>query len=93
MYYTYVLLSSIDNKFYIGYTNNIEVRLENHREDLVESTKNRRPLKLIYCEICLNKYDALHREKYFKSGFGRRFLKNRLENYYNAQARDGGRGK
>ena len=34
-------------------------------------------------EACLNEIDAIKREKYFKSGFGRRFLNNRLENYLN----------
>ncbi len=82
MYYTYVLKSFKDNKLYIGYTNDLRNRIKEHESGLVKSTKNRRPLKLIYYEACLNKYDAIKREKYFKTGFGRRFLKNRLENYF-----------
>ena len=81
MYYTYVLLSERDNNFYIGFTKDLRSRLEKHNNGLVASTLHRGPLRLIYYEACLNKNDALLREKYFKSGFGRRFLKNRLEFY------------
>ena len=90
MYFTYVLTSGKDNKLYIGYTSNLKSRLKKHDSGKVFATKDRLPLKLIYCELCLNKYDAIKREKYFKTGFGRRFLKNRLENYNKSQARDGG---
>ena len=81
MFFTYVLISESDNKFYVGFTNDLQKRIEEHQKGAVASTANRRPLKLIYYEACLNKKDALKREKYFKTGFGRRFLKNRLESY------------
>jgi len=77
-YYTYVLLSQRDNLHYIGWTNDIKERLKKHFEGKVIATKDRRPLKLVYCEICLDKQKAIKREKYFKTGFGRRFLKNRI---------------
>ncbi len=83
MFFTYVLISERDNKFYIGFTDDLEKRLEGHHKGIVASTANRRPLKLIYYEACLNSKDALKREKYFKTGFGRRFLRNRLETYSN----------
>ena len=78
MFYIYVLKSTKDNKLYIGYTENLKVRFNQHNEGRVESTKNRRPLQLVYYEACLDKQKALNREKYFKTGFGRRFLKDRL---------------
>jgi len=81
MYYTYVLLSESDNNFYTGFTKDLKSRLEKHNNGLVASTLYRRPLRLIYYEACLNENDAIVREKYFKSGFGRRFLNSRLENY------------
>jgi len=81
-WYTYVLESKIDKKFYIGITHNVKYRIKRHNKGEVLSTKNRKPFNLVYCEICLNQRDAIKREKYFKTGFGRRFLKNRLENYY-----------
>ncbi|MFH1601967.1 MAG: GIY-YIG nuclease family protein [Candidatus Shapirobacteria bacterium] len=78
MYITYVLKSKKDNKLYIGYTKNIEARLEEHNHGLVNATKNRRPFEVVYFEACRNKHKALQREKYFKTGFGRRFLKTRI---------------
>ncbi|PJE50483.1 MAG: excinuclease ABC subunit C [Candidatus Yanofskybacteria bacterium CG10_big_fil_rev_8_21_14_0_10_36_16] len=90
MYYTYILLSKADNHFYVGISSNLKQRLDEHKNGKVKATKNRRPLILIYYECCLNKKDAIKREQYLKSGFGRRFIKNRLENYL-TQARDGGR--
>jgi len=81
-YYTYVLQSLKDYKFYYGYTNNLKSRIEQHNKGQVESTKYRRPLKSIYFEGCLNKEDALKREKYFKTYYGRMYLKKRLLNSY-----------
>jgi putative endonuclease len=81
-YYTYVLFSLKDGKNYAGYTKNLKLRFEQHQNGLVNSTKNRRPLKLIYFEACLSQPDALKREKYFKTYYGRMFLKNRLVNWH-----------
>ena len=81
-YYTYVLRSLKDGKNYTGYTKNLKLRFEQHCNGEVESTKNRRPLDVIYFEACLNQQDATHREKYFKTHFGRMFLKNRLKKWY-----------
>ena len=79
MYYTYVLLSQKDGWFYTGSTGNLKKRIESHNNGEVSSTKYRRPLRLIYYEACLNKLDALRREKYLKTGGGKRYLKNRLK--------------
>lgn len=81
MYYVYVLQSEKDNKLYTGYTKDLKLRFEQHQKGLVESTKNRRPLKLIYYEACLNQQDATHREKYLKTAYGKQFLKSRLKSY------------
>jgi putative endonuclease len=78
MYYTYVLKSSKDNKLYIGYTTDSKSRLKEHNNGPSKSTLTRKPFVLVYYEACLNKYKALRREKYFKTGFGRRFLKDRI---------------
>lgn len=78
MFYTYVLKSKKDKKLYIGFTNNLRKRIDDHYQGKVEATKNRRPLKLIYYEAGKSKHKAIKREKYFKTGYGRRFLKNRI---------------
>lgn len=80
-FYVYVLQSEKDNQFYTGYTHNVNQRVTQHNAGKVQSTKNRTPLKLIYWEGCLNQKDALHREKYLKTAWGKRYLKNRLKNY------------
>ena len=80
-YYVYVLKSESDNQFYTGYTSDLRKRLEKHNKGEVQSTKNRLPLKLVYFEGCLNQQDATHREKYLKSTYGKRYLKNRLKHY------------
>ena len=77
-FYTYVLLSQKDNRLYIGSTENLVRRFKEHNKGLVDATKNRRPLTLIYYEACTNKVKAQKRELYFKTGFGRGFLKNRI---------------
>jgi len=66
-YYVYVLLSEKDGKKYTGYTKNLSLRFEAHNSGKVPSTKNRRPLKLIYFKGCLSQDDALRREKYLKN--------------------------
>lgn len=77
-HYVYVLLSQKDNEFYIGYTNDLKRRIEEHNAKKNFSTKGRLPLILIYAETCLNEEDSRRREKYLKTTQGRRFLKLRL---------------
>jgi putative endonuclease len=81
MYYSYVLQTDKDNEFYIGFTKDLKLRFEKHEKGLVESTKNRRPMKLIYYEACLNQKDGTKCEKYLKTYNGKRFLHNRLKSY------------
>lgn len=78
MFYTYVLKSSKDEKLYIGFTNNLKRRFFEHNQGNIKATKNRRPFQLVYYEASLIEDLAIKREKYFKTGFGRRFLKERI---------------
>ena len=82
MYYTYLLKSLKDKKNYTGYTSNLEQRLAEHNAGKVTSTKHRGPFQLIYFEACLHKKDAIKRENYFKTHYGRMFLKKRLASFY-----------
>jgi putative endonuclease len=81
MYYIYVLLSENDGKFYTGFTKDLKLRFEQHARGLVDSTRNRRPLRLAYYEACLNQGDATRREKYLKTYHGKMFLRRRLKSY------------
>lgn len=81
MYYTYVIQSKTDKRFYTGSTKDLQKRLNEHNAGKVSSTKNRIPFELIYYEACLHEQDARAREKYLKSGMGKRYLKNRLNRF------------
>jgi len=74
----YALQSSKDGKKYIGYTNNLKRRLEEHKKGLSFATKFRLPFELIYFEGCKNMADAKRRENYLKTTQGARFLGLRL---------------
>lgn len=78
-YYVYVLLSTKDRRFYVGFTTDLKHRLQQHARGEVTSTKHRRPLKLIFYEYFVNKQDAKSRETFLKSGFGKRELKKALK--------------
>ncbi|OGZ33723.1 MAG: excinuclease ABC subunit C [Candidatus Portnoybacteria bacterium RBG_19FT_COMBO_36_7] len=80
MHYVYVLRSLKDKELYVGRTEDLKERLLEHKKGRVESTKERRPLKFLYCEASNNIKDAVHREKYLKTAWGKRYLKHRLKN-------------
>jgi len=81
MYYVYVIKSQRDKQLYTGFTGDLENRLREHNSGRVPSTKRRCPFDLLYYEACLNEKDALAREKYLKSGMGKRYLRNRLKSF------------
>lgn len=83
----YVLESLKDKFWYTGCTSNLAERLKEHHDGKVYATKHRRPFILIYIEASYNKYDAFAREKYLKSGMGKKYLKNRLKYYYNGKTK------
>jgi len=77
-FYVYILISQKDNRFYIGYTNNLKRRLTQHAKGEVKSTKNRRPLKLVHYEYFIDEVDAKSREVFLKSGAGHKQIKDKL---------------
>ncbi|MBI2495893.1 MAG: GIY-YIG nuclease family protein [Candidatus Omnitrophica bacterium] len=81
MKYTYVLLSHKDRRWYTGWTTDLRHRVQEHQAGQVPSTKGRGPFALIYYEACLHEGDAVARERYLKSGMGKRYLKNRLARF------------
>src|SRR3989338_3013321 len=81
-WYVYVLQSEKTGGWYIGSTKNMQKRILSQNSGKNRSTKSKAPWGLIYCEIGLNKNDARAREKYLKSGQGRRYLKNRLKFFF-----------
>jgi len=81
MVYTYVIRSKKDKKWYSGTTIDLRKRFQDHNDNKVTSTKNRGPFELIYYEACIAMNDALARERYLKTGMGKRYLKNRTKRF------------
>ncbi len=81
MYYVYILKSLKDNNKYIGSTNNLQRRIREHNAGKVLSTKNRRPLILIYKEKYDNESEARGKEKFYKTYSGFKELRDKLSGY------------
>ncbi len=85
MYHVYLLKSKKNSSLYVGYTNDIKRRLEEHNEGLVGYTKKYAPWALVYYESFLLLKDAKAREKslkYFGKAYGQ--LKHRINNSLNS---------
>lgn len=84
--YVYVLRSKKDGKWYTGCAHDLRKRIEQHRTGKVSSTKGRSPLDIIYYEAARDEDDAFDRERYLKTGMGKRYLKNRLKRFLSLTA-------
>ena len=81
MFYVYVLRSIADDGLYIGFSTDLKRRLSEHKQGISFATKHRGPWKLIYYEAYTEREDGEKRERYLKSGVGRRFLRHQLRYY------------
>ncbi len=75
-FFVYAIKSQLDGRIYVGFTSDIDRRLQEHNSGKTKSTKGFKPWKLIYFEECIGRVEARKREKYLKSGIGKEFLKN-----------------
>ena len=80
-WYTYILRSTKNEKWYTGYTRDLRKRFDEHTNGKSIYTKSRGPFTLVYYEACPNEDDAKAREKYLKTGTGERYIKNRLKRF------------
>jgi putative endonuclease len=80
MFYVYVIKSQVDGRLYKGLTQNIENRIRLHNKGKTKSTKPFRPWKLVYYESFNSREHAREREKFFKTGRGRDFIKKIIYN-------------
>lgn len=72
-FYVYFLRSLRNDKVYTGFSQrHPEVRLKEHLNGTNKWSRKNGPFKLIYFEKYHCKQDAMQREKFFKSGFGRK---------------------
>lgn len=79
--YVYILQSIKSGMLYTGCTNDLRKRFKEHQDGKSTYTKGRGPFELIYYEASLNSKDCYAREKYLKSGMGKRYLKNRMKRF------------
>lgn len=85
MYYVYCLISLKSGKLYIGYTNDLKRRVAEHDAgNGGKFTKENKPLELIFYEAHCNKKDAKAMENFYKSGYGKEVLKEKLKNHLNS---------
>lgn len=81
-HYVYILYNPRKDFIYIGYTENLKQRIEEHKSGDVKSTKPYRPLELIHFEAYVMKSDAKRRERYLKTNRGRTTLLTMLKDYF-----------
>jgi putative endonuclease len=81
MNYVYVLQSLRDRRWYTGMAADLRKRIHDHESGRVDSTCHRRPFRLVYYEACLCRSDAARRERYLKSGRGKKYLGQRLRDW------------
>lgn len=81
MYYVYVLKSEKSGQWYTGSTGDLRKRLSQHNLKESNWTKRGVPWQIIYYEASLDEVDAREREKYLKTGNGKRYLKARLKRF------------
>ena len=80
-YYVYALCSMQRNYIYVGMTTNVLRRYAEHNKGYERTTRPYRPFYLLYSEEHASRIDARKREKYFKSGVGKEYLKRLRMDY------------
>jgi len=79
-YYSYVLRSLKNGILYKGSTQDLEKRIATHNKGLVQYSSRHIPWELVLFEEFKTRSEALHREKWYKTGVGREWIKNHITN-------------
>ncbi|MGB4972490.1 MAG: GIY-YIG nuclease family protein [Cyclobacteriaceae bacterium] len=75
MFTVYVLYSKSHNKIYVGFTSDLNSRLDSHNTYSTKGhTVKYRPWTLVHSELFETKKEAMEREKQLKSAKGREFI-------------------
>lgn len=77
MIFVYVMRSEVDGRFYVGMSQNVQKRLQEHNTGRTRSTKGYAPWKLFFQETFEDRSTARKREKYLKSGYGKQWIKEK----------------
>ena len=75
-FFVYALVSDKDGRIYVGFSTNLEKRIIEHNSGKTKSTKGYMPWKILYFEEVSDRASARQKEKYYKSGVGKEFLKS-----------------
>ena len=78
MFFTYVLRSIKDNKYYIGHSSDVAKRLAEHNSGKVFSTRRRAPFELLHQQGFSTRNEARWRERKWKTGWGHEQLQKLL---------------
>jgi putative endonuclease len=80
MYYTYVLFSQKSKRLYIGFSSNLKDRIADHNAKRGgKYSRSNAPFQLVYYEAYLAKEDATKQEVFYKSGYGREVLNDKIK--------------
>ena len=75
-YYTYILYSTKIDKYYIGYSANLEERLRKHNTNNKSFTGKTNDWKIVYSEVFGSKAEAMDREKQIKNWKSRKRIES-----------------
>ena len=78
-YFVYVLRSIDHHRNYVGFTTDVQIRVQQHNSGQTKSTKPYKPWRLLFYETFSTKKEALDREKFLKSGQGRDLVRRFME--------------
>ena len=87
MYFVYALWSVAHDKIYVGFSENPDQRLLEHNQGKSSYTKSYRSWERFYLEKVNSRREALKKEIYLKSGWGRKKLKQELEKWQSGRMR------
>ena len=88
-YFTYILLSLKSGKFYIGSSDDIERRLQDHNWSRTPSTKSGIPWKVVYWEVFESRAEAVSREFEIKSKKSRKYIEKLIDGFINSNSSSG----
>ena len=76
MFYTYILYSEKIDKYYVGYTHDLNLRIHRHNSGWGRFTKRGKPWKLVYSEEYFTKTKAIKREREIKEKKSRKYIES-----------------
>jgi putative endonuclease len=73
-WFVYVIQSELDGSYYTGHTHDPQLRVIHHNDGWSQSTKAKRPWKLVYTELYGSKSEAARRELQIKRMKSRKYI-------------------